>query len=287
MAQPGRHTERAPVRSGPATGVPKFSPDGKRVVVSEFGDENVDLWIHDVTRKSRTRFTFEDGLDIYPVWAPDGKDIYYWRNQPDSIYRKAADGTGVAIAVIDGGHPALTPDMKYLVFRRSIKGQKGDIYHMDMETGKTQALIATSADEDAPKLSPTGGYLAYDSDESGSWELYITPFPGGNGKWQVSLGDYLFGTWGADGKTIHYSTSSGDIMEVQFNTGPNGVELSTPELLFRADELNLPAVSFIYYEQSPVDLDTFILSNPLQINQRETNTDLTIVENWFREFTTP
>jgi len=269
---------------GPARAHPGFSPDGNKVVFVEFDDENVDLWIHDVTRKSRTRFTFEDGLDLYPVWAPDGKYIYYWRTQPDSIFRKAADGTGVAEAVTLGGHPAITPDMKYVVFKRSAPGQMDNIHYMSLETGETKVLIATSADEDTPVISPAGGYLAYDSDESGGWEWYVTPFPSGNGKWQVSLGDYMFGTWGADGKSLHYSTNSGDIMEVKFNTGPNGVELSTPVRIFRADELNLPTATFVYYRQSPVDLNKFILSNPLQVNRRETNTDITIVENWFQEF---
>jgi hypothetical protein len=128
---------------------------------------------------------------------------------PDSIFAKAADGTGVARAVIDGGMPAVSPDMKYLVFKRAIKGQQDDIYYMEMETKETVPLIATAADEDTPILSPAGGYLAYDSDESGGWELYVTPFPSGSGKWQVSLGDYAHANWGADGKTIQYALMGG------------------------------------------------------------------------------
>jgi Tol biopolymer transport system component len=272
---------------GPGRGYPSFSPDGKRVVVTEFSDDDVDLWIYDLARKSRTRFTFQPGFDIFPVWSADGNDIYYWRTTPDSIYRKAADGTGVPEPVINGGMPALSPDLKYLVFKRAIKGQADDIYYMDMGTKEPVALVATSADEDAPILSPAGGYLAYDSDESGSWEIYVTPFPSGDGKWQVSLGDYAFGAWGADGKALHYSTNAGDIMEVRFTAGPSGVELSTPVLLFNADELNLPTVSYAYFKQSPADLDKCIIMNPLSSNRREVNTNLTIVENWFREFEGP
>jgi len=272
---------------GPTRLWPSFSADGKRAVVAEMADENVDLWIYDLARRSRTRFTFAPGREMFPVWGPDGKDIYYWRPTPDSIYSKPADGTGVAEAVISGGMPALSPDMKYLVFKQAIKGQQDDIYYMDMETKEAVALIATAADEDTPLLSPAGGFLAYDSDESGAWELYVTPFPSGSGKWQVSLGEYAWANWGADGKTIQYSKMNGDILEVQFSVGPSGVELSTPEPLFDADELNLPTTGYAYFKQSPNDLNKFLIMNPLSTNRREVNTDLTIVENWFREFGQP
>jgi serine/threonine protein kinase len=272
---------------GPARLHPGFSTDGKRVVLSEFTDENVDLWIYDLVRRSRTRFTFAPGREIFPVWGADGKDIYYWRTATDSIYRKPADGTGAAEAVIDGGMPALSPDMKYLVFKRAIKGQHDDIYYMDMETEKTVPLIATAADEDTPLLSPAGGFLAYDSDESGGWELYVTPFPSGSGKWQVSLGEYAHANWGADGKTIQYAKMNGDILEVQFSVGPSGVELSTPKLLFDAEKLNLPTVGYVYFKQSPSDPEKFLMMNPLSTSRREVNTDLTVVENWPLEFEGP
>ncbi|MDH3215048.1 MAG: protein kinase [Candidatus Krumholzibacteria bacterium] len=269
---------------GPGRGFPNFSPDGKRAVVTEYNDENPDLWIYDIARQSRTRFTFESGLDIYPAWGPDGKDIYYWSAGPDSVYRKAADGTGVREPVIDGGMPTVSPDMKYIVFKRSIKGRQDDIHYMDLETKETVALIATAADEDAPLMSPAGGYLAYDSNESGEWNMYVTPFPSGSGKWQVSLGDYAYGTWGADGKSLHYSTNGGDIMEVRFREGPSGLELSTPELLFNSNELNLPTVSYPYFKQSPADLEKFLIMSPLASDRREVNTNLTVVQHWVREF---
>jgi Tol biopolymer transport system component len=269
---------------GPGRGHPSFSPNGDRLVVAEYADENVDLWIYDLDRKSRTRFTFHPRGDLFPAWAPDGEHIYFWRAGVDSIYRKPADGTGSAEPVIDGGMPTLTPDMRYMAFKRLIKGRVDDIFYMDMESGEVSELAATTADEDAPVLSPTGGYLAYDSNESGAWHMYVTPFPSGDGKWQVSLSDYAFGTWGADGTALHYQTTSGDLYEVQFNPGPNGVELSTPELLFSAEEFYLPPPSYVYFKQSPTDTDRFILMTPLETTRRETSTDLTIVENWIREY---
>ena len=270
---------------------PFSDPDGRRLVVAEYADENTDLWIYDIARKSRTRFTFSPRYDIYCTWAPDGKDIYYWRNDSDSVCRKAADGTGVAVPVINGGMPTLTPDMKYLVFKRAMPDHMDDIYYVEMEGGNPRgeavALIATPADEDTPQMSPVGGYLAYDSDESGGWELYVTPFPSGDGKWQVTLGDYEYGGWGADGKALYFSTVNNDVYEVLFNVGPNGVELSTPRLVFRSDQFNLTATPARSIAQSPTDLNKFVIVNPLETKHRETNTSLTLVENWFSEFRQP
>ena len=269
---------------GPGRGNPCFSPDGRRVVLSELTDENVDLWVYDLERKTRTRFTFNPRRDNFPVWAPDGEHIYFWRSGVDSIYRKPADGTGAAEPVVNGGMPTLSPDMRYMAFKRIVKGRADDIYYMDLESGDVTALAETKADEDAPLLSPDGKYLAYDSNESGAWHMYVTPFPSGDGKWQVSLDDYSFGTWGADGTSLHYQTVSGDMYEVGFATGPNGVELSTPELLFRAEDYYLPPPTYVYFKQSPSDSDQFLIMTPLETTRRETNISITVVENWFREF---
>jgi hypothetical protein len=269
---------------GPGRGQASFSPNGERVVITEYADGNIDLWIYDLMRQSRMRFTFDLGRNSNPIWSSDGQDIYYWLANVDSIYRKPADGTGSPELVVAGGMPTLSPDMKHLVFMRPVPGQNGDIFQMNLETQEVKPIIATPADEDAPAISPAGGFMIYDSNESGGWQMYITSFPGRGGKWQVSRGNYSFGTWGADGSSIHYSTNTGDIMEVQFRVGTNGVELGTPTLLFSAEEHNLPSTNYISFQQSPNDPDKFLMMRTLQSDRRETNTDLTVVENWFREF---
>ena len=190
---------------------PSFSPDGKRVVVSERGEESFDLWIHDLERESRTRITFSKNRALFPTWSPDGNYIYYSMAVTDSVYRKPADGTGSAEAVAKGGSPTISPDLKYMAYSLDNSG-RGDVVYMDLESGEINTLVSTPADDDAPVFSPAGGYISFDSDVSGDWELYITSFPSGTGRWQVTQGDYAFGIWGADGNAMHFTSLRGNLL---------------------------------------------------------------------------
>jgi hypothetical protein len=87
-----------------------------------------------------------------------------------------------------------------------------------------------------------------------------------------------------DNRAIRWASTEGATGRVQFSVGPSGVALSTPELLFGAGELNLPSSGYAYFKQSPNELKKFLIMNPLFTSRRETNSDFTIAEIWFREF---
>ncbi|MDX1382509.1 MAG: protein kinase, partial [Thermoanaerobaculia bacterium] len=176
-------------------GFPRVSPDGRRVALSAFDVDSQDVWIYDFARESRTRFTFEDGVDVAPVWTRDGRRIAYGCSGGVGLLprlcMKAADGTGDVELLTERGDlqlpGAFTPGDTALVFTTLGKTSSWDVWLLDLESGETAPLLARPYSESAVALSPDGRWLAYESDESGREEVYVRPFPDvGSGRWQVS-----------------------------------------------------------------------------------------------------
>jgi serine/threonine-protein kinase len=262
---------------------PSFSPDGKKVAVTEFGDEETDIWIYDLERGANSRFTFESGSDLFPAWSPDGSTIYYWNVTADTIWAKPADGTGTRRPVVSGRAPSVSPDHRYLSF--SVGAQDGaiDIYYTALDTINPKPIVVSPARKITSRISPQGSLLGYVSNESGSNEVFLTRFPGGDGKWQVSVGGARTYAWSASGDAIHYSDQDGNIHEVTVTSEPR-VELSRPQEIFNANALNLANWPLAYYKQSPNDPDQFLVMSPTTLDRKELSVSITVVQNWFKEF---
>ncbi len=176
---------------------PSLSPDGQRVAVrsNESGDN--DIWVHDLTRSTKTRLTFEDVTESDPAWSPSGREIAYRRNDPGpggTLMRKSADGTGEAVVLVESESNLRWPDWshdgRYLVYTESNSETQRDIRYVELgsdgDASEPVTFLSTPANEGRPQLSPDGQFLAYVSGESGRPEIYVQPFPNGAGKWQVS-----------------------------------------------------------------------------------------------------
>ena len=161
---------------------PRISPDGGRLAV-DVRDQEQDIWIWDFARETLTRLTFAPGLDSYPVWTPDGRQVAFASNRdgPEhNLYWKAADGTGSIerLTESENGHRpyAFTPDGRRLVFLELDEEDRRDLGVLSLE-GSPEPLLATEFNERNGEISPDGRWLAYQSDASGQHEIYVRPFP--------------------------------------------------------------------------------------------------------------
>ncbi len=262
---------------------PVLSPDGTRLAVTEFDGDEVDIWIHDLTRHTRTRFTFDDGEQIQPEWSPDGKQIYYCAEDKDSVFVRAADGTGESRAVAKGSQPDVSDDGRYLVVTVEQPASREDIWYVELgDDPQPKQFLSTPAREGMARLSPDGRYLAYSSDESGEIEVYIKQFPGGEGKWQVSIDGGYWPVWARDGKTLFFRHGFCDIVEVPVETQPDLV-LGSPRTIIDCGKSQLTSFFYRCYDVS-ADGSQFLMLQSLQPDVNTIDVGITVVENWVAEF---
>ncbi len=263
----------------------RLAPDGRRLVEQTSGanPQNVDLWIVDVARAVRTKFTFGTGLHIDPVWSPDGSRLMYSANTQGhlDLYLKNASGAGDAEAVLvssankyatdwsaDGRFVAVT------VVNPAVK-TGADIWVLSMAGDrKFSPFLATEANEGNATFSPDGHWLAYQSNASGKPEIYVTPFPGPGGKWQVSQEGGMQVMWRRDGAALNFRSLDGKLMQASVNERGEAVEIGTPRELFQAQLGGFGGSAWVY-AAAPQD-DRFLLLR----SQQNGPTPLTLVTGW-------
>ncbi len=217
-----------------------LSHDGKRLAytVNAAGQGAKDLWIHDLVRDTTSRLTFDEGSKSYPVWSRDGRFLYYSNtNRNDgTIYRRSSDGTGSTVEVAsteDGLWPlAVSGDGRWLVVG-AISSQSGhDILRFDLATKAITPLVATASHDQFPALAPDDRLLAYASEQSGRFEIYVQALGSGSGTWQISREGGLHPHWRSDGRELFYFSRPDTVMVVDVEPGPVP-RFSAPRALFR------------------------------------------------------
>ncbi|HXI02597.1 MAG TPA: protein kinase, partial [Candidatus Saccharimonadales bacterium] len=216
-----------------------LSPDETRAVVSITDPDTgtSDLWMYELGREVATRFTFGKLSEFGARWSPDGTRIVYsaiTKVYPD-LYIKAASGAGqeqpLLLSEAAKTPTSWTPDGKAILFD-SFDPQghtDGDIYMLELGEGKTpKPVLQTKFDENSGVLSPDGRWLAYVSDESGTNEVYVVPFPGPGGKWQISKGGGQSPTWTKKGTEILYGGPGARLMAVGIHPGVNTITVGSP-----------------------------------------------------------
>ena len=262
---------------------PRLSPDGRRVAVAITGPDT-QVWLYDLSRETMTRLTFEGNANQSPAWTPDGKRITFNSNKegPLNLFWQRADGSGGLERLTTSEYVHLptswSPDGQLLAFVEVNPITGRDIWVLRLGDRKAQPFLRTPFDESAPRFSPDGRWLAYASNESGRYEIYVQPYPGPGGKWQISTEGGTEPAWNPNGRELFYR--SGDMMmAVDVKTKPS-FTLGKPRVLFKGQYSPTPA-TLPNYDVSP-DGQRFLM---LKASEQEAAapTQINVVLNWFEE----
>jgi len=263
--------------------MPRISPDGQHVAAGiEEGDNQI--WLYDLRRENLSRLTLEGTGNIEPVWTPDGKRVVF-KGAGNRLFWQPADGSADPEALTSSElageniPSSWTPDGQVLAFVEFNPNTGYDIYTLPFKDGKAQPFVRTSLKGKAPNFSPDGHFIAYVSDESGRWEIYVRPYPGPGGKWQISTEGGVEPAWNPKGRELFYR-SGNKMMAVELNT-QGTFSAGKPKMLFQGPYVPSPR-SFQDYDVSP-DGQHFLMLKPdeTQLSQFE----LRVVLNWAQEVT--
>jgi Tol biopolymer transport system component len=264
----------------------RISPDGQKVA-TDFGEATTSVWVYDLKCKVTTRLTFDQEANVdAPVWSPDGRWIAYrgLQNGHNNIYRKAAGGFGEAELLLESGSVLTSPndwspDGKSLLFSVGDLAGQGQVWLLPLNGDHKAVPVAQSGSlsQDA-RFSPDGRWIAYASNQSGRFEVYVIPSDRTSGKWQISSAGGLQPVWRRDGKEIFYLALDNALMSVRITLRKEAVELGAVRQLFRVPKLVGATGNFTAYDVAPDGQRFLALETP-----QSTPPTITVVTNWTAE----
>ncbi|HEV1995402.1 MAG TPA: protein kinase [Candidatus Acidoferrum sp.] len=272
----------------------KISPDGQRLAVTVLDPSvvNYKLWLYDLFREKETRLTFGPDRITNPVWAPEGNTLVFGSNKrgPSDIFEKRADSAGSEELVLQSDankYPTdWSADGRFIAYSVSVGKSKIEVWILP-RFGERKPYIFLQGDFNMGegRFSPDGRWLAYTSDESGRAEVYVTPFPSGASKWQVSVAGGTNPRWRRDGKELFYLAADSELTAAQVDTAGSVFQVGAVRPLFHMllrtgpSRLELsPTSGQIGYDAAP-DGKWFVVNSPLAGSPPP----ITLVTNWAAE----
>jgi Tol biopolymer transport system component len=274
---------------------PHFSPDGRRLAQDILNGSNIDVWIYEWARDTLTRLTFDAADDRKPVWTPDGKRIVFRsdRDKGANLYWQNADGTGEVQRLTESPNvqspSSFHPNGKVLAFFETNPKTGDDLMFLPIEgdessgwkPGKPSVFLNTPAGEQEPMFSPDGRWIAYISNESGRPEVFVRPFPGPGGKWQISTGGGVESAWSRTRHEILYRTAVNNrIMAASYTVEGDSFKADKPRLW--SEQTILPRSRQRYFDLHP-DGDRLAVAVAAGGQPEEKLDKVTFVFNFFDE----
>jgi Tol biopolymer transport system component/tRNA A-37 threonylcarbamoyl transferase component Bud32 len=278
---------------------PRLSPDGRRVAVT-IQEQESQVWLYDISLQTLTRLTFGGNTNNNPSWTPDGKRIAFESNKegPLNVFWQLADGSGGLERLTTSEYVPVphswSPDGQLMAFVEVNPSTGYDIWILRMgdpspgsgqvplagsgQVRKAQPFLRTRFDEAVPRFSPDGRWLAYVSNESGRSEIYVQPYPGPGGKWQISTDGGTEPVWNPSGRELFYRTGD-KMIAVEITTQPS-FSVGKPRMLFEG-RYRLTRVTSPNYDVSR-DGQRFLMLKPVEQAQAA-STQINVVLNWFEE----
>jgi serine/threonine-protein kinase len=256
----------------------RVSPDGRSIVaVATSPNGNGEMFVYDLARESLIRLNPEGAN---PVWTSDGKRIAFQLNSEGKVnlFWMPVDGSAPVerLATSDTRQAAgsFSADGQLLAFTQSAPPMGADIWILRLSDRSSRPFLEAPGDQGAPKFSPNGRWLAYTSDESGNREIYVQPYPGPGGKWQISVDGGVEPAWSPNGGEIYYR--NGDrMLAVAIKTLP-AFAAEKPRVLFEG-RYRRAGGQIPLYDVSPDGRFLMLKSNDPPATQ------FNVVLNWFEE----
>jgi Tol biopolymer transport system component len=283
MNRRGQQTSSLEAPAGP--GQPWLSPDEKHFIADLTDPQfrTAELWLYGVSGGAAARFTSDPANDYSPVWEPSGSRIVWAssRGVGSNLYQKAANLAGEETLLWKSDYPKFPTDWSrdgsFIIYRQTDPKTKLDVWALPMTgsgEGKPFQVVHTDVSETAGALSPDGRWLAYASDYTGHFEVYVQSFPDGSSKRQVSNGGGNYPRWRQNGQELFYYARDGKLIATQVRTGENFEMIGAPVSLFdfRAGSL----VTFAPYAVTN-DGQRFLINAVVEM---EPNAPLTVAPNW-------
>ena len=262
---------------------PRISPDGKQITFIASNDGDANIWIHHIENDKTIQLTYK-GWNNAPVWDHEGKRVTYnsVRDGLWKLYWKAADG-GSEEEVLWHKQPHLSPgswspDGKHLAFYEINEGTIRDVGVLSLPDTSKSVFVATEANEISPKFSPDGNWMAYSSNETGRYEVYVQPYPATGAKYSISDDGGSEPVWAPDGNELFYRNLD-KMMVVTVETDPV-FKGGTPRKLFEGYSGNKNSYSYrAEYDVHPY-ADRFLM---VEREEEKRINHINIVLNWTEE----
>ncbi len=264
----------------------ELSPDGKRASVSVLSQSGRrrDIWLYDVARGLRTRFTFDGEDEQSVIWSPDGSSLVFGvkRKQNLDLYQKASNGVGTEQLLFEDNvgnkYPtSWSPDGRFILYFTGTSSPRtgADLFILPLSGDrKPIPFLNTQFNEIAGHFSPDGRWVAYYSNESGRYEVYVASFPGPGGKWQISTAGGKSARWRRDGTELFFLNPDNKLMVAEVKGKGSSLEVGAVKPLFQT---RAASPNYQYPYDVSADGQSFLINT---LPEQTASEPITVVVNW-------